>query len=34
MQRLLSRITMAYAARQALENAALELPQALVHLHD
>jgi hypothetical protein len=33
IQRLLSRITHAYAARQALEEAALGLPQALVHLH-
>jgi hypothetical protein len=33
IQRLLSRITHAYAARQALEEASLALPDALVHLH-
>jgi hypothetical protein len=33
LQRLLARITHAYAARQALEDAALRLPEALVHFH-
>jgi hypothetical protein len=34
VQRLLSRITRAYAARTALEEAALQLPEAVIHLHD
>jgi hypothetical protein len=33
LQRLLGRITRAYAARPALEEASLRLPDALVHVH-
>lgn len=33
LQRLLSRVTRAYAARKALDEAASSLPEAVLHLH-